>query len=699
MGKLNLKSLDELKTKLSSCEQDWIKVGMSTCGVAAGAQAVFDTLASEASRRKIDIKITKCGCLGMCSVEPLVEVKFKNFPRVIYCNVDIATAVKIIDKHISGERLVNDHIIDVGLTKDDRNNIKKIVLIKDTDCVLGGKTQEFYNEFLKQIREDNLIEQIQPVRVADIGIYNEGVTVKIMPENTIYTGLKISDIAKIISVLKKNEILKNIIYAPKAKQIRVVLRNCGVINPESIDDYIISDGYQGLKKALMVEPEQVINELKLSGLRGRGGGGFLTWMKWDFARKTKADQKYIICNGDEGDPGAYMDRSVLEGDPHSVIEGMVVAGYAVGATKGYFYIRAEYPLAIERIKNALEQAYSYGLLGDKILGSNFSFDIDIRLGAGAFVCGEETALIASIEGKRGTPSPRPPYPSVKGLWGKPTVINNVETLANISPIMVNGGDWFAKIGSSTSKGTKVFALTGKIKNSGLIEVPMGITLREIVYGIGGGIINNREIKAVQTGGPSGGVIPKEFLDTPVDYENLQKLGSIMGSGGMIVMDDTDCMVDIAKFYLGFCVDESCGKCAPCRIGGYQLLQILKKISQGQAKQEDITTLRKICQAMQKASLCGLGQTASNPVVSTLKYFEKEYIEHINEKKCRAHKCHDLVTYKIIPGACKRCGVCKMQCPVNAISGDREKGFIVDNEKCIKCGRCFDVCKFNAVAKE
>jgi len=394
-----------------------------------------------------------------------------------------------------------------------------------------------------------------------------------------------------------------------------------------------------------------------------------------------------------------MDRSVLEGDPHSVIEGLTIAGFTMGASKGYFYVRAEYPLAVERIEKAIKQAYDYGLLGKNILGSNFSFDLDVRLGAGAFVCGEETALIASIEGRRGTPRPRPPYPSVKGLWDKPTAINNVETLANIAPIIFKGGAWFASIGTEKSKGTKVFALTGKVKNSGLVEVPMGITLREIVFDIGGGMFSDKDIKAVQTGGPSGGVIPKEFLDTPVDYETLQKLGSIMGSGGMIVMDESDCMVDIAKFYLGFCVDESCGKCVPCRIGGYQMLAVLNRISEGQGKISDIDKLKTISLAMQKASLCALGQTAANPVVSTIKYFEEEYKDHILNKKCRSHKCTHLLSYNIIQDKCKRCRVCVINCPVNAIEGDKEKGYYVKAEKCIKCGKCFEVCKFNAISKE
>lgn len=578
---------------------------------------------------------------------------------------------------------------------------KKIILLTDTDYDGSGRVQEFYNEFLKQLRDENLVEDMQLVRADDLGIYKNGMAIKIYPDNLLYSNLKVEDIGPVIKeTLKSNKTIDRLTYKNGSKQIRVVLRNCGAIDPEKIDDYIAIDGYQALKKVLgQYSGVQVIEQMKISGLRGRGGGGFPTWMKWDFARERQSDQKYIICNADEGDPGAYMDRSVLEGDPHSVIEGMIIGGYAIGASKGYFYVRAEYPLAIERIQKAIDQAYSYGLLGDNILGSNFKFDLDIRLGAGAFVCGEETALIASIEGKRGTPTPRPPYPSVKGLWGKPTVINNVETLANVPVILLKGGEAFAKIGSSTSKGTKVFALTGKIANSGLVEVPMGITLREIVYDIGGGILGGKAFKAVQTGGPSGGVIPEEFLDTAVDYENLGKLGSIMGSGGMIVMDQDDCMVDIAKFYLGFCVDESCGKCAPCRIGGYQMLKILEKISHGVGTGEDIDKLKRICQATQKASLCGLGQTAPNPVLSTLRYFEKEYREHIENKKCRAHKCKDLVAFKILDEKCKRCGVCKLQCPVNAISGDREKGFVIDETKCVKCGRCYDVCKFAAISKE
>ncbi|MDD5120475.1 MAG: NADH-ubiquinone oxidoreductase-F iron-sulfur binding region domain-containing protein [Candidatus Omnitrophica bacterium] len=577
----------------------------------------------------------------------------------------------------------------------------KVILVKDTDLKREDKTREFYTHLLDYLRGSNLHSQIQVVRVADIGVYDKGLVIKILPDKIIYCNVQDSDIKRIVdSTLDQGKIIEDLVFKLKAKQHRLVLRNCGKINPESIEEYIACGGYLGLKKVLgELGQQKLIEEIKLSGIRGRGGAGYPTWMKWNFAREAASTEKFVICNADEGDPGAYMDRSILEGDPHSVVEGLIIAAFAIGAPKGYFYIRAEYPLAVERIHKAIKQAYDFGLLGQNILGSSFNLDIEIRLGAGAFVCGEETALISSIEGKRGTPHPRPPYPSVKGLWGKPTVINNVETLANIPVIISNGGKWFSQIGTQASKGTKVFAVTGKVKNSGLVEIAMGATLREIVMDICGGTLSGKPIKAVQTGGPSGGVIPEALLDTPVDYENLQKLGSIMGSGGMIVMDEDDCMVDIPKFYLGFCVEESCGKCAPCRIGGFQMLGYLKKISEGKGVADDLGQLRRLSLAMQKASLCGLGQTASNPVLSTLKYFEHEYNEHILNKRCPAGKCSNLVTYEIVEDKCKRCGLCVINCPVQAISGGKEEGYLIAQEKCIKCGRCFDVCKFKAISKK
>jgi len=525
----------------------------------------------------------------------------------------------------------------------------KTILLKDTSLGQEDRTRDFYSRFLQKLEESGLSNSVQIVRVSDIGIYNQGLVVKIMPDNIMYANLKDSDIQRVIDeTIKEGRHIAELEFEHHPRQLRIVLRNCGAIDPEDIKDYIAVDGYLALKKVLLeMAPEKVIDEMKKSGLRGRGGAGYPTWMKWKFARSVAAEEKYVICNGDEGDPGAYMDRSVLEGDPHSVIEGMIIAAFAIGATKGYFYIRAEYPLAVERIQKAIAQAYSCGLLGQGILGSPFNFDIDVRLGAGAFVCGEETALIASIEGKRGTPRPRPPYPSVKGLWGKPTVINNVETLANIPYILLKGGDYFAKVGTATSKGTKVFAVTGKVRNSGLVEVPMGITLRQIVYDICAGTSSGKPVKAVQTGGPSGGVIPADYLDTAVDYDNLQKLGSIMGSGGMIIIDADDCVVDIAKFYLGFCVEESCGKCSPCRIGGTQMLKILERITEGKGRIEDLAMLKRIAFAMQKASLCGLGQTAANPVLSTVRYFEAELQGAYLNKKCPAHKCGKLASYTIM----------------------------------------------------
>ena len=587
-----------------------------------------------------------------------------------------------------------------------------VLVCGGTACCSGGGTT-VVEEFKKELEAAGLKDKVQVVVTGCLGFCEQGPIVKILPQGTFYVQVKAEDVKEIVAEhLVKGRVVQRLCYDPEQakklvaeanipfyqKQYRIVLRNCGIIDPEKIEDYIARDGYKAIEKVLFeMTPEQVVDEMLKSGLRGRGGAGFPTGMKWKFAQQQPKGQKYMVCNADEGDPGAYMDRSTLEGDPHSILEAMTIAGYAIGASKGFIYIRAEYPLAIHRLQVAIGQAHELGLLGDDILGSGFSFDIELRFGAGAFVCGEETALLQSIEGNRGMPKPRPPFPAVKGLWGRPTVINNVETLANIPVIINKGADWFSKIGTATTKGTKVFALTGKVNNSGLIEVPMGTTLREIIFDIGGGIRGGHQFKAAQTGGPSGGIIPPQFLDTPIDYESLAKIGSIMGSGGLIVMDETDCVVDIAKFYLDFTVDESCGKCAPCRIGGRKLLNYLKKITDGRGTEQDIKDMEAICDAMNKASLCGLGQTASNPVRSTLRYFMDEYMEHIKDKKCRSGKCSKLIQYKIDPAKCKGCTMCARKCPAGAISGTVKNPHVIDQAKCIKCGACEATCKFGAIS--
>jgi NADP-reducing hydrogenase subunit HndC len=577
-----------------------------------------------------------------------------------------------------------------------------------------SKEQDLFFVINKALAEKGLEKNYQLVRSQNIGYFSDQPLLRVYPDDLVYGGLTPDNIHRIIdSHFIKGQPVEDLLQKKSSsnirladvnqsyRQYRIVLRNMGYIDPENIDDAIRRRGYAGLLRILRDKllPQDVINEMKISGLRGRGGAGFPTWKKWSLSREVQADIKYVICNADEGDPGAYMDRSTLEGDPHSVLEGMTIAGFATGAKQGFVYIRAEYPLAIRRLETALQQSRERGLLGKDILGSGFDFDIELRWGAGAFVCGEETALIASIEGKRGMPKPRPPYPSIKGLWDKPTVINNVETLANIPVIMDRGGEWFSQIGTETSKGTKVFALTGKIRNSGLVEVPMGMTLREIIFEVGGGIKNGKKFKAVQTGGPSGGMISEEYLDTPVDYEHLQKLGSIMGSGGMIVMDEDDCMIDVSKFYLQFSVDESCGKCSPCRIGGKQMYDILERISKGAGEPTDQERLKRIGMAMQKASLCGLGQSTPNPVISTLRYFPKEFEEHVHEKKCHTGKCKDLVIYAIDSEKCIGCSLCAIRCPVKCISGEKKKPYVIDQKACIKCGECFNVCKFDAVKRQ
>ena len=581
-----------------------VKVGLASCGIAAGGQKVYDALKAQLNDHGLkNVELRRTGCMGMCYSEVLVEVFPPQGRRVFYRNVTPEQVQRIVEEHIIGGKPVTEWVIPAD-------------------------------------EIDNLL----------------------------------------------------------SKQRRIVLRNCGIIDPESIDDYLGAGGYKALEKVLhSMSSREVIDEVTSSGLRGRGGAGFPTGVKWGFARKSPGSQKYVICNADEGDPGAFMDRSVLESDPHSVIEGMLIAGYAIGASEGYIYVRAEYPLAVQRLAIALAQARERGFIGEGILGSDFDFNISIRQGAGAFVCGEETALMMSIEGRRGMPNFRPPFPAESGLWGKPTNINNVETLANVPWIILHGANAFSAHGTEKSKGTKVFALAGKIARGGLIEVPMGISLKEIVFDIGGGTSKGLDFKAVQIGGPSGGVIPASLAETSVDYESITQTGAIMGSGGLIVMDESACMVDVAKFFLNFIQDESCGKCTFCRIGTLRMLEVLDRISKGEGKEEDIERLEELAQGVKKASLCGLGQTAPNPVLTTLRYFRDEYEAHINEKSCPAKKCQALITYEIIPEKCPGCGLCAKYCPTDAISGEGKKPYLIDYEKCIRCGLCMSVCRLGAIS--
>ncbi len=593
-----------------------------------------------------------------------------------------------------------------------------VLICGGTGCTSSG-SPAIQKALEEQLKANDLENEIKIVQTGCFGLCALGPVMIVYPEGTFYSRVTEDDVKEIVEEhLLKGRIVERLVYNDKAtdeiveehntslndtafykKQKRIALRNCGVINPEIIDEYIATGGYSALGKVLTeMTPEDVIQTILDSGLRGRGGGGFPTGLKWKLAAGNQADQKYVCCNADEGDPGAFMDRSVLEGDPHVVLESMAIAGYAIGATQGYIYVRAEYPIAVHRLEVAIKQAREYGLLGKDIFGTGFDFDIDLRLGAGAFVCGEETALMTSIEGNRGEPRPRPPYPAVKGLFGKPTILNNVETYANITQIILNGADWFASMGTEKSKGTKVFALGGKINNTGLVEVPMGTTLREVVEEIGGGIPNGKKFKAAQTGGPSGGCIPAEHLDIPIDYDNLIAIGSMMGSGGLIVMDEDNCMVDIAKFFLEFTVDESCGKCTPCRVGTRRLLEILEKITSGKGTMADIDKLEELSMYIKANSLCGLGQTAPNPVLSTLRYFRDEYVAHVVDKKCPAGVCKDLLEYRIEADKCKGCSLCSRKCPVGAISGEIRSPFTIDQSKCIKCGACMSSCKFGAIVK-
>ena len=583
-----------------------LRIGLGSCGIAAGGKKVKEALLTCLEEKNMNIEITSTGCIGMCFYEPIVDVIDDKGEVFTYVNVTPKKAEEIVEQHI-----------------------------------INGVPVEKY----------------------------------------------------IQSTSKKP-------FKQLEKQVRVVLQNCGIINPEKIEDYLEKDGYKALKKCLNeMTPDQVIEEIKKSGLRGRGGAGFPTWFKWDAARKAKGNEKYVVCNADEGDPGAFMDRSVLEGDPHGLLEGMIIAGYAIGANYGFIYCRAEYPLAIERLEGAIVQAHEANFLGENILGSGFSFDIKIKKGAGAFVCGEETALIASLEGERGMPRLKPPFPAQSGYFGKPTNINNVETYANVPWIIRNGGAAFAAYGTEKSNGTKVFALAGKIRNGGLVEVPMGMPIREVIYEIGGGIKNDRDFKAVQMGGPSGGCIPKSLIDTPVDYESITRTGAIMGSGGMVVMDEATCMVDMARFFLNFTCDESCGKCIYCRIGTKRMLEILERITKGEGRMEDLDQLEQLCISIKDGSLCGLGQTAPNPVLTTLRYFKDEYIAHIMDKKCPAKQCKSLITYSILKDKCTGCTACARKCPTGAITGEKKQPHSIEQEKCIKCGNCAITCKFGAINVE
>lgn len=603
---------------------------------------------------------------------------------------------------------------EISLRKDRNYNgrEKHILVCGGTGCT-SSHSKDIIKKF-EELIEENSLDNVRVIRTGCFGLCAKGPIIVIRPEDTFYAMSKVEDVSEIVEKhLKNGEIVERLLCKDidgnmvksldelnfYKKQHRIVLKNCGLIDPENINEYLAFDGYKALEKVLTsMTPDDVIKEISDSGLRGRGGAGFPTGRKWQFAKVSNDEQKYVACNADEGDPGAFMDRSVLEGDPHAIVEAMEIAGYAIGANKGYVYVRAEYPIAVHRLQVAINQAREYGLLGENIMGTGFKFDLEIRLGAGAFVCGEETALMESVEGRRGEPRPRPPFPAVKGLFGKPTLLNNVETYANITQIILNGASWYSSIGTENSKGTKVFALGGNINNVGLVEVPMGITLREIVYDIGGGIPNGREFKAAQTGGPSGGCIPAEYLDTPIDYESLNAIGSMMGSGGLIVMDDSTCMVNLARFFLDFTVDESCGKCPPCRIGTKRMLEILERLVSGNGADGDIEKLEKLALNIKRSSLCGLGQTAPNPVLSTLKYFRNEYEVHIHDKKCPAGECKAMTKVMIDKEKCRGCSLCSKNCPVGAISGELKSPFEIDQTKCIKCGVCIAKCPFKAISR-
>ncbi len=713
------KKAEEFRNSLGYSEKIRIRVGSATCEHAAGSYTVYEEFQKHIlSSGRQDVILEKTGCTGRCSCEPIVGVFVPGKLPVKYQLVKRDSVHKIFMDHVVGGKIVQEHLLDK--TPD---SCKYHVLMCDGSGCGGALEGGLRFQFEMRVAESGLKpDEVWLTSIGCLGFCTitekkeQTVQVMVRPDNIIYRIKTIKDVDDIIeNHLKKGKVVQRLVAKEKPisqrfynlygdvaffnKQTRIALRNAGVVNPESIYDYLHYKGFLALKEVLEKnDPEWVVKQITESKLRGRGGGGFQTGLKWTSARKAKEKIRYIICNADEGDPGAFMDRSMLESDPFSIVEGMIIGGFAIGAQKGYFYIRAEYPLAVERINHAIEECRKHNLLGQNILGSNFSFDLEIRLGAGAFVCGEETALIHSVEGERGQPRVRPPYPTESGLWGKPTVINNVETFANIPPIIVYGPEWFAQVGTKQSGGTKVFALAGKIQRTGLVEVPMGTTLRNIVYGIGGGPAGGKKAKAIQTGGPAGGCIPEKYFDTPVDFDTLGKLGSIMGSGGMIVLDEDDCMVDVAKFYMEFCQDESCGKCTPCREGTKRILEILIKITEGKGTEKDLENLERLAKLVKKTSLCGLGRAAPNPVLSTLTYFKEEYLAHVKHKKCSSRKCRSLIHYEIDPEKCVGCTICAKNCPVPCITGERKEVHVIDTARCIKCGRCFEVCRFKAVKK-
>lgn len=720
-----IQNYEKLKKELNPASTDSdklgkivIQVGSATCEKAAGADTVraeFEKLIAASSRSDIVIKQT--GCTGRCAQEPIVGVFTPGQIAVKYRKVTVETAPVIFQEHVLGKKPVSRLMLDKTT---DKLYDHVVTFCTSQKCQVNKNVSELLK--LKLIKKDLPQDAVKVIHGGCLGLCTEEETghygvMMVFPENVIYKYNNEEELEEIIDeqFVQGKVLEKFVTHTDKLteqyfkfygdvsffnKQTRITLRNCGIIDPESIADYIHAQGYEALAGALeKADRNFILDEILKSGLRGRGGGGYLTGRKWkDTAFSNNDPIKYVICNADEGDPGAFMDRSALEGDPFSIIEGMTIGAYAMGCVKGYLYIRAEYPLAIKRIEKAIEEARKHNLLGKNILGSGFDFDLEIRLGAGAFVCGEETALIHSIEGRRGQPRMRPPYPSEKGLWGHPTCINNVETWANVPAIMYYGADWFSRIGTGNSKGTKVFALAGKINNTGLVEVPMGTTLREIIYDIGGGIPDGRQLKAVQTGGPSGGTIPIDLIDTNVDYESLKKIGSMMGSGGMIVLDDADCMVATAKYFLEFTKDESCGKCLPCREGTNRMLEILERITNGHGIEADLDKLQRLGHLIKKTSLCGLGQAAPNPVLSTLEHFREEYLVHINEKRCPTQKCQKLITYKVIPELCTGCTLCQRRCPVSCIHGLTKKPHVIIQDYCIKCGECYSVCKFEAIEK-